>query len=89
MGNSNLWQYIAVCIIMAGAIAWIVYRLCSKKHRNKSCCGCSLSERCNYRDTDQNEYCADKVHHDGKNAAKAGDDIHPVSMDKGCCHCHD
>ena len=44
--NSLLWQYIFVFLILIGTIAWILYRLFSKKQKGKSCCGCSLADTC-------------------------------------------
>ena len=69
MESNLLWQYIAVFAITLGAIAWIIYRLVSKKHRNagSSCCGCSLADTCVSKDK-------------GKNSTPV-----PPKTDKCCC----
>lgn len=44
---SVITQYIIVFVILALVLAWIIYKLFSKKGRNSgSCCGCSMAQVC-------------------------------------------
>ena len=43
-------QYIIVSVILAAAVAWIIYRLVRKKpDGGGACAGCSLSDACSKR----------------------------------------
>ena len=45
--SSGMWQYIALGIVMAGVVIWILVKLFGKNSKNRSsCCGCSLSDAC-------------------------------------------
>lgn len=48
MDNNLLIQYIVVFVILFAIVAWIIYRLFSKKGGKVTggCCGCALSEKC-------------------------------------------
>ena len=43
---SETTQYIIVFIILALVIAWLIYKLFSKKEPKGGCCGCALSDNC-------------------------------------------
>ena len=73
--NSQLWQYIIVFIILIGAVAWILYRLFSKKKKGQSCCGCSLADSCSSKkDIQKNVKAATPCPND------------PYSGKDCCCH---
>lgn len=43
-------QYIIVSVILAAAVAWIIYRLVRKKpDGGGACAGCSLTDACSKR----------------------------------------
>ena len=55
--NSNLIiQYILVTIVIISAIIWILYRLLSRKGKNK-CCGCAFKDSCNMQNKTNNDCC--------------------------------
>lgn len=77
--DNDLIQYILVAVILAGAVAWVIYRLVSKKNRGGGCCGCSMSQTCGKRNQ-MKEKCGQPEENCGKTEEKCG-------KPEGECHC--
>ena len=80
---NDLIQYILVILILAGAVAWIIYKLFTKRGRSKGnpCCGCGLSNACQKQEKNRDDCEISKKEPSCCNSSEG------LKEEKKCPHC--